>query len=565
MDERRHAIEWWYRLQVSLPVAPTTPWAVYVPRAAQTMALWVNGTVAGDGGRFTDPLPRDWHRPQFFTLAPGMLRAGTNEIVVRLKTHLGSPGFLHVVSVGPVAALHSEYTWRVWGQLTAPRIVAGMMLGSALLLLGFALRHDPQNATRWISLGVLSWTWSFADVFVRNLPVSNHLWEWAMLQGQTWAVVFFTMGYHRILGVRRPRLERILIAAALVASVVMLLIPLLYFWAAMLGVLVGVVCVVLYIAREIARASRRNDVSHGLVLLVPIVAGVVFIVHDLVGTVIGRLPLGLLSVYMPLLAIGGAGWIIVSRLVDSLRETDALNRDLEARVAEKHHELAQNYERLRTLERERAVVGERERIMRDMHDGMGGQLISTLAMVEHGTADHESIAEALRQSIDDLRLVIDSLDPADDDLLAVLGMVRSRLEPRLERHGISVRWQVVDIPPVPGFGPEMALQAMRIVQEALTNVVKHAGARTVTVRTGTGPDDQGRRGVFVEILDDGCGMPASPRVGRGLANMRRRAERLGGRLAVRSSSSGTGTSVWLWLPLSASSESPGVAAGAARG
>jgi signal transduction histidine kinase len=562
IGERRHAVEWWYRLAVDLPATPTTPWAVYIPRGTQTLALWVNGSVTGDGGTFTNPLPRDWNRPQFFTLAPGVLRAGANEMVVRLETNVGSPGFLQVVSVGPVAALRPEYARRVWGQITAPRIVAGMMLGGALLLFGFALRHDPQKATRWIALGVLCWTWSFVDVFVRQPPIANRLWEWAILQGQTWSVVFFAIGYHRILGIHRPRLERMLVAATLAAAIALLVIPPIYFWTAMIGVLVGVTGVAVYIARVIARASRRGEFEYGTALLIPVAVGVVFIAHDLIGTVIGRLPFGLLTVYLPLLALGGAGWIIVGRLVDSMRETDALNRDLEARVAEKHHELARNYERLRALERERAVVGERERIMRDMHDGMGGQLVSTLAMVEHGTLDRETIAEALRQSLDDLRLVIDSLDPADDDLLAVLGMVRSRLEPRLERHGISVRWQVVDVPPVPGFGPEMALQAMRIVQEALTNVVKHAGARTVTVRTGTGPDEHGRRGVFVEIIDDGGGMPASPRVGRGLANMRRRAERLGGRLVVRSSS-GPGTTVWLWLPLS--SELPGVSVGAARG
>jgi signal transduction histidine kinase len=127
-----------------------------------------------------------------------------------------------------------------------------------------------------------------------------------------------------------------------------------------------------------------------------------------------------------------------------------------------------------------------------------------------------------------------------------LGSVRSRLEPRLARHGLRFAWQVTDLPAVEGFGPDMALQAMRIVQEAVTNVVKHARARTVTVRTGTTGGNGVTAGVFIEVVDDGHGIPPDAPRGRGLTTMTRRATTLGGSVDI--SSGEAGTSVKLWLP-----------------
>jgi signal transduction histidine kinase len=91
--------------------------------------------------------------------------------------------------------------------------------------------------------------------------------------------------------------------------------------------------------------------------------------------------------------------------------------------------------------------------MRDVHDGVGGQLVSALSLVERGHADANAVAETIRAALEDLRLVIDSMDPLEDDLLSVLGSVRSRLEPRLARHGLRFAWQVADVPPSRDSGP----------------------------------------------------------------------------------------------------------------
>jgi signal transduction histidine kinase len=247
--------------------------------------------------------------------------------------------------------------------------------------------------------------------------------------------------------------------------------------------------------------------------------------------------------YRGLLLYAVIGWTLVSRFARSIRESEELNAELEQRVEAKHAELESNYKAMEQLQRQAAVVEERQRIMSDMHDGIGGQLISTLSLVEHGEASQAEVAAALRECIDDLRLTIDSLEPTENDLLPVLGNLRYRLDGRLKKQGINLDWQVKEVPKLACLTPQNVLHILRILQEAFTNALKHAHASIISVETGTG----GGNRVFIRIRDNGNGFQGDHR-GHGLASMRRRAEVIGGQLDIQPSP--TGTTLSLLLPVS---------------
>lgn len=541
---RRRALEGWFRATVVLDAAPSLPWAIYLPRVGQNVAAWVNGVPVGDGGRMTPPLPRNWNRPLLFTVPPALLHTGPNEIALHLVTHEGAPGYLRPFFVGPLAALRPLYARRAWWQVSATQIVGGATLAGGLILFAVTASAPAFTAMRWIALALVLWAWSTADAFVRETPVPTRLWEWSTASALIWCPIAFVLGFHRALGRERPRLERALVAIACAASGLLLLVPELYFYTTMLAS-VGIGLGLAVYLMTLAGRTVRPDGSRVAVLLVPAAIVVVVGLHDVTAAVTGHAPLGaFFSPYLPLMAISLVAWRLLRIHLASVEEIGALNRTLERRVAEKHAELAHNYERLQRLEREWAVADERERIMQDVHDGVGGQLVSALALAESG-APPEAVSEMVRGALEDLRLVIDSLDPAGCELLALLGSARARLEPRLARHGLRMRWEVREVPALPSFGPETALQVMRVVQEAVTNVVKHAAARTIVVRTGDGREPGGRAAVFVEIADDGCGMPREAPRGRGLAGMARRASRLGGRLEIASSTRGTTVRLWI--------------------
>ena len=539
----------WYRASVALPAPLAVPWAVYLPRAVMRADVWVNGArVGGSTGRNVT-------RPLLVVLPAERLRPGTNTFDVRLHVQPTYLGGLDAFAVGPEATLRRPYEAREFLQVTLLEV--GFVLTFCLggMCLAFAARRNDLPGFTESSVACLLWGIAMLELFVRTPPLPPLVWQWLVTAAVAASVGALVIGAHRFLGLGRPRLERAVVAvwlagaasfaAALAVGDPRLVEGVLALWA------FGTVATGTYLLRLLVAIGRRNR-TWSLRATIPLgVAGFAAGIHDVaLGIGLPVAPRVLLIPYLGSLLPLWIGWRVASRFAEALDESTALNRDLERRVAERGDEIARGYERIRRLERDRAVQDERERLMRDIHDGFGGQLTSVLALVERSGVAGEEVAEALRDALDDMRLVVSSLDPPDADLVGLLANWRTRIERRLGRHGLRFDWRVTDLPPLPWLGPREAMHVLRIFQEAVSNVVQHAGATTITVRTGADASSDGRPGVFIEVRDDGRGLATAAgngRGGAGLPNMTRRAVELGGRVVVDGGPGGT--LVVLWLPL----------------
>lgn len=549
MARRAEATEGWYRMHFDHPGGSPAPWAILLSWSDIDAAVRVDGARLSDGITFDGGTGLHLNAPLLVVVPAVLLREGRNVVDIHLRVARAAAGGLGTLLVGPASALESTYAWRRFLQGTFLVVVALAALLLGALNGAIYWRRDPGGARRWLALATALWSIPIFTGLVRGPPIPLRLWDWlgaAALAAVAWC---FMKGFHAAAGLERRRLERIVLGGQAALALAALLVPELWAFATIVLWIIATAGLGTYVVWLVVGAIRRRKVEYPVLLTIAAGVASVLIAHD-VASVFARRPLtGLwLAVYAVSAVVLLTGVTNMLDFARAMGEAERLNRELEQRVRDKHAELERNYAALRVLESARAVAEERERIMRDMHDGMGGQLVSTLAMVESGRSSSGAVADALRDVLDDLRLVIDSLDPVEGDLGAALGQVRHRLEPRLERNGIRFDWRVLDLPAVSDLGPERVLQVLRIVQEAIANVVKHATASTVTLTTGADAMD-GRSGVYVEVRDDGCGfdLAAANGRGRGLANMRRRASDLGGSVTV--SSDGAGAAVRLWLPL----------------
>ena len=205
---------------------------------------------------------------------------------------------------------------------------------------------------------------------------------------------------------------------------------------------------------------------------------------------------------------------------------------------------------------------ERRRIARDLHDSVG-QLVAALSM-NNGLIQAEEaklnpgVAKAVRQNAElleqlsrEIRTISHLLHPPLLDEVGLLAAIRTFAEGFADRSSVNVAIELS--PDIGRLAPNVEISIFRIVQECLTNIYRHSGSKTASIRIWPARDNQ----LTVQICDEGKGMAtatnhngsASKSHGMGLSGIRERVRELGGKVEVHSSSAGT--SIIATLPLAA--------------
>lgn len=197
--------------------------------------------------------------------------------------------------------------------------------------------------------------------------------------------------------------------------------------------------------------------------------------------------------------------------------------------------------RLHRQAEEAAVLEERGRLARDLHDSVTQSLYSITLLAEgwkrldragrlEDTEDPlTELGELAQQALKEMRLMVHELRPPDLEEVGLLGALHQRLGAVEKRAGVDARLVADDVVEL---SPRVEEGLYRIAIEALNNALKHAGATSVVVRVRVDGDR-----VALEVMDNGCGFDVETpdaRRGMGLPGMRERAQQLGGAFLVDS-------------------------------
>ena len=214
------------------------------------------------------------------------------------------------------------------------------------------------------------------------------------------------------------------------------------------------------------------------------------------------------------------------------------------------HELTQSRANLMRAEREAGRLNERQRLARDIHDTLAQHftsIIMHLAAAKHSNPDAvqsgvQQAEAAAREGLDEIRRIVWDMQPEPIEKASLVEAVEERAARWSAEHGVQVKMRVTGAPRSLPSSTETAL--LRISQEALHNIHKHAQAKNVNITFSFMED------LFVmDIADDGRGFdPSKIKNGFGMRTMRDRAEDLGGTLTLESEP-GAGTAVAVSIPL----------------
>lgn len=532
----------WYQLKWHYACKESQKSSLLLVMSYMSMAgqVYFNNDALWQSQSLVEPLSRGWNTPRRWVLPSNVLKPGENTLLIRVvgvSNHAPGLGQVHIDEYDRAMQRYDQY----WLEMRGLNIYSLCFEIVLMVIAGFIwLFRREEKAFGWYALNSLMWILYRAFNLITE-PLLGMSTLTLDRYGHFVFVVFAVLSCiytWRFADTYLPKVERVLWAVMVCFAVMLFLlpddvIPEVLMLAVVCGSLIYIGNCVFY--PYLAYRSKRVEAYLLVVIMTCIYLP--FALHDAVVTLKNT---GVfLSPYASLFSTVILACIFALRLTQSLRKVENFSHTLEQKVLQVRSELRESMSLAHDLELQNAKLEQRIQLAHDLHDGLGGNLIRSIASVEHSREkiSHMQVLSMLKSLRDDLRQIVDHGSSygttIPDTPIVWIAPLRYRFNRLFDELGIDATWDIPSTWQVPiDIADCMTLQ--RVVEEALVNIVKHSSASEVSVCLSF----HHLHILQLDIEDNGVGFDIAMIQGAGLSvglrSMRNRVECIHAQLNIES-------------------------------
>lgn len=536
----------WYKLNWNLSCQHRSrlaePIAFSIDYINSAGATFLNGDLLWSDRNLQEPISKSWNVSRYWVLPMSSLNEGDNEILIYVTGYAYQKAGLGQIEFNNLLVNSEKHLKKVWDRRTLFQINLILSGTIGMVCLVIWLFRRSETAFGWFSLSCLLWI-----LFISNvLTTENYPFSSSIAASKANGILFiayiqcFIIYLFRFLKQKIKKLELVfwgilillslLLAMSSISVFAVLLSAVFTLYILLFILMVGYVC---YTAFK----TRNNEY---LFLAICLIGILFFISLDLYmvsqANIVEFSPL---SPYTSPVITFFVVLILGLRLNKNLTKIEKFNQYLEQKVQMVSQDLKHSLDEKHHLEIDNVRLQERIHLSHELHDGLGASLVRSMILVDQSPDNipNKHFLSMLKLLRDDLRQIIDSGSSVDSKTPETptlwIAPVRYRFTQLMEELDIDVKW---DFPPSWSKVPSaiQCLSLIRVVEESLTNVIKHSQATQVKVSL----DYPSEHELSVMIVDNGMGFDTESVQQNGLSvgmrSMHLRVEKIGGYLKIES-------------------------------
>ncbi|UXM96303.1 ATP-binding protein [Bartonella sp. HY329] len=542
---RRSSVEdiVWYRIdwQRICDGGKVVPAALVLHSIQIAGEIYVNDQQLWRDQHLSEPLSRSWNMPRYWQIPKSYLRKGINTIWIKAISVPGQPIGIGRIYLGDPSEMQTLHDRLIWNSRSIILVNIILIFIMAILLFFIWIANRKQSAYGLYAIAALFWLF-FLSYFVTNSP-----WPFSTtyMSARVNTIALLLAGTCFSLFILRFSKQRLVRVEFFFWVVIISLITLSIFIndvnivIAQTAAVVAITLIILFSCLQTLIYGIRHKLRYIIVVSLAWFLALISYIHDLLrflNMIDSPVPLSAYVVILvTLLMICLIGW----RHAHYTQQIASFNEELSESIARAKSELSAVLKQEYALSMENVRLQDRLQIANDLHDGLGGSLVHMMASIEM-TKSHYSPKEVIAMLSlirNDLRQAIDSSSSQSVKVPETpnewLAPVRHRYSTLFDELGVEFKWNIEQswliIPTA-----IQCLALTRLIEEALTNIIKHSHAHFVEISLKLPKCDE----LILIIEDDGLGFDveavAQSGMSIGMRSMKMRISRVGGSLDVTS-------------------------------